>query len=213
VKHLAKLLFASALLSLASLAVAVEFEENTHYEVLLPEPPVGKPGDKIEVIEFFMWTCPHCYHFEPFVKNWLANKPDDVEFVRVPAMFGGVANLHAKVYYALQAMGELDRVHAAFFNEIHEKRNRLKDQDAIEAFLRGQGVDIDKFRQAMNSFAVATRTNRAAALMRRYGVRAVPSLVIDSRYRSGRGLDFKGMIELADFLVERVRRERQEESE
>jgi len=65
----------------------------------------------------------------------------------------------------------------------------------------------------MNSFAVATRTNRAAALMRRYGVRAVPSLVIDGRYRSGRGLDFKGMVELADFLVERVRRERQEESE
>jgi len=208
-----KLLFASVLWFFASLAVAVQFEENVNYEVLLPEPPVGKPGDKIEVIEFFMWTCPHCYHFEPFVKNWLANKPDDVEFVRVPAMFGGVANLHAKVYYALQAMGELDRVHAAFFNEIHEKRNRLKDQDAIEDFLREQGVDIDKFRQAMNSFAVATRTNRAAALMRRYGVRAVPSLVIDGRYRSGRGLDFKEMIQLADFLVERVRRERQEESE
>ncbi len=210
---MAKLLFASALWFFASLAVAVQFEENVNYEVLLPEPPVGKPGDKIEVIEFFMWTCPHCYHFEPFVKDWLASKPDDVEFVRVPAMFGGVANLHAKVYYALQAMGELKRVHEAFFNEIHEKGNRLKDQDAIEAFLREQGVDIEKFRQAMNSFAVATRTNRAAALMRRYGVRAVPSLVIDGRYRSGRGLDFKEMIQLADFLVERVRRERQEESE
>jgi len=213
VKHLAKLLFASTLLFLASLAMAVEFEENTHYEALLPEPPVGKPGDKIEIIEFFMWTCPHCYHFEPFIRDWLPNKPDGVEFMRVPAMFGGIANLHAKVYYALQAMGELDRVHVAFFNEIHEKRNRLEDQDAIEAFLRGQKVDIDKFRQAMNSFAVATRTNRAAALMRRYGVRAVPSLVIDGRYRSGRGLDFEGMIKLADFLVDRVHRERQEESE
>ncbi len=212
-KQLAKLLMVSALLSLASLVTAAQFEENTHYEVLIPEPPVGKPGDKIEVIEFFMWTCPHCYHFEPFVKSWLASKPKDVEFVRVPAMFGGVANLHAKVYYALQSMGEVERLHEAFFNEIHEKKNRLRDQDAIEAFLREQGVDIDRFREAMNSFAVATRSNRAAALMRRYGVRAVPSLVIDGRYRSGRGLDFKGMTQLADFLVERVRRERQEESE
>ncbi len=184
------------------------FEEGTAYELIQPQPEMGKPGDPIEVNEFFMWSCPHCYHFEPFVKEWLKHKPEDVKFVRVPAMFGGSANMHAKAFYALQAIGELDRVSDAFFNEIHEKHNRLRTRDALDAFLAAQGVDMDKFRAAMQSFAVAAKSNRAAALLRRYGVRGVPALVIDGRYKSKRVANFKEMTELADFLVERVREAR-----
>lgn len=184
------------------------FEEGVNYELIKPQPAQGKPGDPVEVVEFFMWGCPHCYHFESFVKEWLKHKDKDVKFVQIPAMFGGSANLHAKVFYALQAIGELDRLSDAFFHEIHEKRNRLKTRDAVDAFLANQGVDMEKFRKAMKSFAVAAKTNRAAVLMRRYGVRAVPVLVVDGRYKSGRDLSFKDKTKLVDFLVGRVREER-----
>jgi len=187
---------------------ARDFKEDLHYSRILPEPPQGKASDKIEVVEFFMYTCPHCYDFEPTVNAWLANKPEDVEFVRVPAMFGGAANLHAKAYYALQAIGEGERVHEAFFHEIHDKKNRLRTVDAVEDFVESQGVDREKFRAAMKSFAVAAKTNRAATLLRRYGVRAVPKLVVDGRYRSGRGMNYKGMVDLSDHLIGQVRNQR-----
>ena len=212
-KRLTRVMLTGLLMALVAAVPARDFEEGVNYERIEPAPPQGKPGDKIEVLEFFMWLCPHCYRLEPHMKTWLKHKPEDVEFVRVPAMFGGPANLHAKVFYALQAMGELDRLHEAFFHEIHENKNRLKTQDAVEAFLAKQGVDIDKFRKAMSSFAVAARSNRAASLMRRYGIRGVPALVVDGRYKSGSGLSYKEMPELVDFLVERVRRERRENSE
>lgn len=192
-------------------AAAAGFEENVHYIGIQPEPDQGKPGDKIEVIEFFMYSCPHCYNFEPTIKAWKAGKADDVEFVRIPAMFGRHFNIHAQAYYALEAMGEHERVHDAFFAEIHERRNAMKTREAVEAFLQGQGVDLEKFREAMSSFAVAAKTNRAAALMRRYSIRSVPSLVIDGRYRSGRGLSFKDMTRLADHLVAKVREDRKGE--
>ena len=208
-KKITAMLVATGLLLGSLGAFARAFEEGVNYEAIEPAPEVGKPGDRIEVNEFFMWSCPHCYHFEPFVKAWLKHKPKDVDFVRIPAMFGGSANLHGKAFYALQSIGELDRVSDAFFHEIHENRNRLKTRDALDAFLASQGVDMEKFRAAMNSFAVATKANRAAALMRRYGVRGVPALVVDGRYKNGRGLNFKEMTELVDFLVERVRRERE----
>jgi thiol:disulfide interchange protein DsbA len=207
VKHL-MILFVAAVLVWGLPAQARNFEENIHYSQILPEPPQGKAGDKIEVVEFFMYTCPHCYNFEPTINAWVANKPEDVEFVRVPAMFGGAANLHAKAYYALQAIGEGERVHEAFFREIHDKKNRLKSVEAVEGFVVSQGVDLEKFRGAMKSFAVAAKTNRASNLLRRYGVRAVPKLVIDGRYRSERGMNFKGMVGLADHLVEEVRNQR-----
>lgn len=196
-----------------ALAASKTFEENVNYELILPEPEYAKPGEPIEVMEFFMWSCPHCYRFEPFVKQWLKTKAEDVEFVQVPVMFGGSANLHAKVFYALQAIGELDRLNEAFFVEIHDKRNRLKTRDAVDAFLASQGVDMEKFRKAMKSFAVAAKTNRASVLMRRNGIRGVPALVVDGRYKSGRGLSYKEMVELADFLAERVREERRDNNQ
>lgn len=191
-------------------AQARDFEENIHYSLIVPEPPQGKVGDKIEVVEFFMYTCPHCYHFEPTINAWKATKADDVEFVRVPAMFGGAANLHAKAYYALQAIGEGERVHEAFFKEIHEKKNGMKTVDALETFVQEQGVDLEAFRGAMKSFAVAAKSNRATTLMRRYGVRSVPKLIVDGRYRSERGMNFKGMVELADQLVDEIRTQRKD---
>jgi len=209
VKQLMTLLV-TALLVWGAPVQARDFQENLHYSTILPEPPHGKVGDKIEVVEFFMYTCPHCYDFEPTVKAWLANQADDIEFVRVPAMFGGAANLHAKAYYALQAIGEGERLHEAFFKEIHDKKNRMKTAQAVEDFVASQGVDLEKFRAAMKSFAVAAKTNRATTLLRRYGVRAVPKLVIDGRYRNERGLNFKGMVELADHLVDEIRNERKE---
>jgi thiol:disulfide interchange protein DsbA len=125
----------------------------------------------------------------------------------MPAMFGGVANLHAKAFFALEAMGEADKVHQAFFEAIHEQKKRLRTQQELEAFLASQGVDTDKFREAMNSFTVQTMANRAAALMRRYGIRAVPALVVDGRYRIK---NTPQVLEVADTLIKRTLAERKE---
>lgn len=205
-----KKLFAIALLSVFAVVLPVQaagFEENVHYELILPEPDQGKAGDKIEVAEFFMYACPHCYNFEPTINAWKARKAEDIEFVRIPAMFGKHFNLHAQAFYALEAMGELERVHDAFFEEIHEKRNMLKTREALETFMEGQGIELAAFRKAWASFAVAAKTNRAATLMRRYGIRSVPKLVIDGRYRSGK-LGHQDMTRLADELAGKVRQDR-----
>lgn len=191
---------------------AEQFEENVHYTRIIPEPPQGEPGDKIEVTEFFMYTCPHCYHFEPVLKAWKPHKSADIEVVQVPAMFGGAANLHAKVFYALQAIGEHERLHEPLFSAIHDKRLRLNTREAIEEFVESQGVDVEKFRAAMDSFAVAAKTNRATALMRRYGIRAVPKLVVDGRYRFERPVRHKEMPVLAEKLAEEIRQARKEDA-
>ncbi len=200
-----KLLFI-LLLAFAGLANALEPKAGEEYDRIEPAPPVGT-GDQVDVLEFFMYTCPHCNHLEPSLEAWRKNLPANVHFQPVPAMFGGVANLHAKTYFALQAIGEADRLHEAFFKEIHEKKNRLGNRQAIEKFLADQGVDLDKFRQAFDSFAVQTKANRAAALMRRYGVRAVPTLVVDGRYRVKNGPQ---VLQVTDALIQRTLQERKQ---
>lgn len=199
-----KLLMLCALLFSATLALAYEPKEGVDYELIKPAPPTGK-GDKVRVIEFFMYTCPHCNHLEPHLVEWRKKLPDYVKFQTVPAMFGGVANLHARAYYALEAIGEAKRLHEEFFKEIHERHNRLLNRDALEKFLGEHGVDLEKFRQAFDSFAVQTKTNRAASLLRRYGVNAVPTLIVDGRYRVKNS---DHVLQATDALIQRVLKER-----
>ncbi len=193
-----------ALLLATGLAGAVEPKEGVDYERIKPAPPVGT-GDEVQVMEFFMYTCPHCRNLDPSLQEWRRKLPENVKFEHVPAMFGGVANLHARTYYALEAMGEAERLHEAFFREIHERKNRLRTREAVEKFLAANGVDLEKFRQAFDSFAVQTKTNRAAALMRRYGIRAVPALVVDGRYRVK---NTPQVLAVTDALIRRTLEER-----
>ncbi len=199
--------FASLLIGclwIAGGAVAKPFEEGVQYVPIEPQPPLGQ-GDAVEVVEFFWYGCPHCRDFEPAVTKWSAGLPDNVKFSQVPVMFGGPADLHAQVYYALEGMGELERMHEKLFHAMHVEKNKLKTRDEVDAFLEKNGVDMAVFREAMNSFAVAAKVNRARALMRRYGVRGVPALVVDGRYRSGTGFrSYEEMTEVADYVVDKV---------
>ena len=102
-------------------------------------------------------------------------------------------------------MGELERLHEKLFHTMHAEKHKLRTREEVDAFLAENGVDMDKFREAMNSFSVAAKVNRARALMRRYGIRGVPALVVDGRYRSGTGFrSYEEMTEVVDFVVDKV---------
>lgn len=195
---------AAGLVLFAGSALAKPYEEGVQYVPITPQPPVGN-GEQVEVIEFFWYGCNHCNDFEPVVSKWAAGLPENVTFTQVPVMFGGAADMHAQVYYALEGMGELERLHGKIFHTIHGEGNKLRTRDEIDSLLQKNGVDMDKYREAMNSFAVAAKVNRARALMRRYGIRGVPALVIDGRYRSGSGFrSYEDMTEVVDFVVDKV---------
>jgi len=191
-------------------ADATPFKEGLQYTLVTPEPPQHKGGD-VEVVEFFWYGCPHCNHLEPFLNDWLKNKPDYIHFVRIPAPFSGPAMLHAKTFYALQVLGEGDRLHDTIFAAMHGRpRMKLDSVDEMADFLAGHGVDPQKFRAALDSFAVQTQLQRAAVLAKRYDIHGVPTLIVDGRYKSGKGFKSYGeFTELVDYLAAKVLKERQ----
>jgi thiol:disulfide interchange protein DsbA len=193
-------------------AFAKPFQEGVQYVPIKPAPALGS-GDNVEVVEFFWYGCPHCRDFEPTIMKWKERKPDNVAFSQMPVMFGGAADLHAQVFYALEGMGELERLHGPIFDAMHVQKRKLKSRDAIDSFLQENGVDMDKFSEAMGSFAVAAKVNRARALMRRYGIRSVPTVVIDGRYRSGTGFrSYEDITEVIDHVVDKVLEQRKSQS-
>ena len=115
--------------------------------------------------------------------------------------------MQAKTYYALRLMGLDEKLNEVIFHAIHEQDNKLRTQEEMEKLLDGHGVDLDAYRKAMKSFAVQTQARRAAVLAERFDIRGVPAIVVDGKYRTG-GLDSRLTIEVTDYLIDRVKKER-----
>ncbi len=156
--------------------------ESSGYEELSRPQPTQNP-DKVEVIEFFWYGCPHCYSFEPALSEWLKNKPENVEFIRIPAVFSKLWGKHAKAYYTAEALGVVDKVHADFFDAIQNKRQKLTSEDDLADFFAAHGVDKQAFHEAYNSFLVDAKLRQAQAMAPRYGVTGVPAIIVNGKYK------------------------------
>jgi thiol:disulfide interchange protein DsbA len=172
--------------------------------------PVDAPADKVEVIEFFGYFCPHCNAFEPVLSAWIKQLPADVVFKRVPVAFTASAAPQQRLYYALEAMGLVEQLHARVFAAIHVERLNLSQVAAITDWVINQGVDRASFTEHFNSFSVTTQATRARQLLTAYQVDGVPALGIAGRYYTDGALarSMDRVLQVVDYLTDQVRRAR-----
>lgn len=175
------------------------------YSVIDPALQRDDPA-KIEVIEFFSYGCPHCSDLNPALMKWAGSLPADVTLKRVPVSFNPFYQLMAKLYYTLDAIGELPRLDAAVFDAIHNKGLRLVDEKSIRDWVAAQGVDAKKFSDAFSSFGVDSRVKQANSLAQAAGIPGVPALVVDGRYVL-QPRKFDELLILTSELVDKVRNE------
>jgi protein dithiol oxidoreductase (disulfide-forming) len=165
---------------------AAQLAKGEHYELVEPAQPT-ESGKKVEVVEFFWYACPHCNNLQPSLRAWLKRKPADIEFRRIPAVLQDSWLQLARTYYAIEAMGLVDKLHHDLFAAIHEQRildpkGLARDPKPLFDWVASKGVDRQKFMDTYNSFAVSNRTQRAVELTRNYDVPYTPVLVVNGRY-------------------------------
>jgi thiol:disulfide interchange protein DsbA len=195
------LLLPAALMAQPSLYV-----EGTHY-VTLDKPVRTVDPNKIEVTEVFWYGCPHCYAFEPLIEGWEANLPEDVVFVRSPGMWNQLMEVHAQIYYTAETLGVFDKIHPAAFRAIHQQGNYLQSEAEVAALFAAHGVSAADFEKAWKSFGVSSSVKKARSNMSAYGIRGVPNLVVNGKYRiTGDGTTSQAdMLKIVDFLVAKER--------
>ena len=176
--RLSGLLLAALLLPMPLAAI----DEGIDYAVLQPAQPT-ETGDQVEVLEVFWYGCPHCWHLEPVLNDWLATKPAGVAFRRMPGT-GPRWEPHARAYYAAESLGKLEAFHEPLFRAMQVQKRRILTEDDLVKFAGEVGIDPDEFRAAYNSFYVETRVRKAEEMSRRYGIDGVPALIINGKYRT-----------------------------
>ena len=196
-------------LAFSSFAQIERFVAGTHYTELAA-PANTNDSSKIEVLEVFWYGCSHCFRFEPLIANWEATMPADVDFGRFPAMWNGLMEVHAQVYYTAEAMDALDIVHEHVFNAINIEGNRLQNEGQIGALFAKYGINEDEFAKSFNSFSVRTKVNQAKQRMQAYEIRSTPNMIVNGKYLVATGksvLTQADMLEVVDFLVEKERQQ------
>ncbi len=214
-KTLSNFLFAKTLVALVLLfsgaalvsAQPALYLEGTHYETIA-EPVRTVDPNKIEVTEIFWYGCPHCYAFEPLLDSWVVKIPSDVVFVRSPGMWNDLMKTHAQIYFAAMELGVIDKIHSQAFSAIHQQGNYLETQDAIRELFVAQGVAAADFDKAWGSFTVTSGVRQADTKMRDYGVRGVPNLIVNGKYRvtvNDSVTSQADMLKIVDFLIAKER--------
>jgi thiol:disulfide interchange protein DsbA len=204
-------LLAAALVAIVPLAAMAQKApvQGREFQVLEPPRPVVT-GDRIEVIEFFYYGCAVCYEAQPHISRWLLRTGPAVTLRRVPAVSSEGWEAFAKAFYALDAVGQLARLHWPVYDNHHFDGKRLNEVKNMLEWLGQNGVDTEKFRDALNSDEVKAKVEAAQKMIETYNVRGVPSFVIDGRYvtsaRMANGV--KEMMEVVEFLVRRAATER-----
>ncbi|AKU24855.1 thiol:disulfide interchange protein DsbA/DsbL [Massilia sp. MB5] len=179
-RYLRFMLAAATLAFSAAGASAAEPVNGTEYKVL-DTPVRNDTGAKVEVIEFFMYSCPHCNSLEPLMADWVKKQGDKIAFRRIH-FASSDKDPHAHAYLTLEAMGKLEGVHDKIFRAIHVERNRLRSDDAMTDVVVKAGVDKAKYLEYFNSFGVQTKMKRSNQLVSSYKVDSAPTIVIDGRF-------------------------------
>lgn len=149
---------------------------------ILPNVQPTDDRNKIEVIEFFAYTCPHCFHLEPMLNAWLKKQPKNVVLKREPVVFSDSWEPMARAYFALQAMGVVDKLHDDVFDAIHVKHLNLMNPDTFFTWGAQHGLDRAQLKATYESFTVSTKINESKQLVRAYGITGVPTLAVNGKY-------------------------------
>jgi len=194
-----------AFAAVGTAAHAQSFKPGVDYTIIAKPIPTDNPA-RIEVAEFFWYGCPHCYDFDPELERWVKALPKDVEFKRLPAALNRQWAIAARVYYALESMGLVEKLHTPLFNAIHRDDLRITNERALLEWLDKQGVDTKKFSANYRSFSVESKVKRAQALAQEVAIEGVPALMVNGKYLIP-GQSFARMLAIADYLIAESRKE------
>lgn len=200
---------AATVLSLSALAAGPEAFEGHEYARLKNPQPVAT-GSKVEVLEFFWYRCPHCFQLEPGLNAWLKTLPKDAQVRRVPAVFRDDWMPGAKLYYTLEQMNLLDRLHNKVFDAYHVDNINLNDPAVLGGWIAKQGVERKKFEGVYHSFSTQSKATQGAQLATSYAISGVPAFIIDGKYTTSVSMagSQARLFEVLDQLIVKARAER-----
>lgn len=183
-QRLARSLLALGLVLISPTIVAGTDHSNGGAFSKLAGPQPVEVKDRIEVIEFFWYGCPHCSKVEPFVEAWEKSLAPDVVFRREHVIWSARPDteVHARLFATLRNLGIVSQHQRAVFDAIQRGRADFRDEKTLFDWAAKQGIDRVKFEAMYKSFGMQAQLARARAMTAAYRIEGVPTFVVNGKY-------------------------------
>ena len=189
-------------------AQEIRARQNIEYRLIPAQP--AETGERIEVIDFFWYGCPYCNELQPAMEEWSKRKPDDVVLRRIPVILRDSWAPHARIYYTLELLGEVERLHLAVYHSYHVEQLSMSKPEVMEQWAAKHGIERQRWINAYFSPEVDARIARAFQATKRYDVQGTPSVVVDGRYLTSSSMtpSVRGVMPVVEDLVRLARQNR-----
>lgn len=205
--QLVRLVFGCFLMGLSSLSVnagRVSIQEGVHYQ-RVPHVHENPSSDRVEVMAFFSYACPHCYQFDQILHEWAKKSSFPVDLVLVPVTFRPGWDIYAAAYYTAELFNKLDGIHADFYKAIHEEGRNLMDMGELTQFFAKHGITPSQFMKTIDSFGVRVKMGSAVKMATDYRISAVPTLLVNRKYLTNVSTTgkFEGLLTVLEYLIQK----------
>jgi thiol:disulfide interchange protein DsbA len=162
--------------------------EGKHYQLLPMDivktnlvESLTEAYDQVQVLEFFSYGCYWCKKLEGSLSNWLAEKPDEVAFQRVPVVFQPAWAYLARAYYTAQQLEVLNEIHPKLFAAVQEQHLTPINEETLQAFFEAeQGISAQAFHKAFHAFAMERQLKWANDIAQAYKISAIPVVIVQN---------------------------------
>lgn len=207
------LLMSTTALLLPLTAIAADYQQGEQFEATSKR-MAKNPSDNIVVMEMFSYSCPHCFRLDPITAEWKETLPENVTYMKVPAIFRDSWLQLARVYYAAEVTGDSDTLHSAIFHAIHADQSSpiyratrpSPTEEELLDFVAAQGIDRDAFEKTMSSFTVQRKVKEALLISQTSGISGVPAIIVNNQYHTDapKAGSMEEMLEVVEYLIEKT---------
>jgi protein-disulfide isomerase len=141
-------------------------------------PSEGARQPKVTIIEFSDFQCPFCGRVTPTLRQLVEKYPNDVQvaFKHLPLAMHNNAEIAALAAEAAREQGKFWQMHDKLF-----ANQQALDRANLEKYAQELGLDVARFKAALDSDKTKQRVTADKTLADQFGVRGTPSFFVNGR--------------------------------
>jgi len=181
-----KCIFFIFFIQFSSVLLSTDTVKQDEYILIADNKGLEKEQDK--VIKFFSYACSHCYALDPFIEIFKKNN-NNINFKYVPAIFSDQMIPLAKLFFTLDTMNLLPKLHESVYEVIHVDKKRIfTDKKIIKWAEENELINFVEFKKIYDSFDTNNKILYAKNLTIKSQITGTPYLMINGKYLTGPSL-------------------------
>jgi len=159
--------------------------------------------DRVTIVEFFNFSCGHCYKFLTYSKNLERKYGNKLAYVKIPIFWGRQTQFPAIAFYLAQSKGMAEEVTKNIFDANFDGGAQIFDPRVVNFIISESGIAED----VRNQNNLIAKVRQGMELASKYKASETPTIIINDVIKVTpriAGGDVEKMTENLDLIISKL---------